>query len=629
MRIYDFSKKFDVSVKNVVSALKERGVRRAEPDFLLADSHVAFLKRRFHVRDEKEVESCAIVSNVSVPEKEMFLGQLADLLERPASELIIMLLKQGVVANKNQLLGKEVVVSVAQSYGATLVAEEGSSEIAAGRVQDSLEEEEAVGQSRAPIVAVVGHVDHGKTTLLDTIRKTRVASGEVGGITQSVGAYSVDTSHGRVVFIDTPGHEAFSVMRERGVRVADIVALIVAADDGVKPQTIECIKAVQELQVPMIVLLNKIDKVDATRIETVKRQLAEQGVLSDDWGGEIPFVGVSAKNGDGIAEMLDLLALQADMLHLSANVDVAARGYVLESHVQRGRGPVASLILHCGILKIGDFFVCGNAVGKVSSMVDSYGKQVKKAGPSESVMVAGFSELPSAGDLLKVASQADAKKHKGTADIQASSQKHDMSVEAINVIVKAGSFSSKDALVQAIEKIKIKGAHPVRIIEAGVGDISEGNIELAEQVKATIFGLDVKLERNASVLKSEAVIKQYNIIYRLLEDIEQLVKATKEPEYETRVLGKATVKAVFRIKSVGVVAGAGVEEGQIQKGEILIVYRGGKKIAEGKIKSLQREKYAAENVSAGHDCAFKINEFDKWQIGDEVECVSRKEINSI
>lgn len=624
MRVYDFSKKFDVAVKNIISALKERGVRRAEANYSLTDAHIAFLKKKFRVRDAQDESANKIVVSAEILIKDTFLGDLSEQLGRPASELIVFLLKKGVVANKNQLLKKEIVLEVVNFYGATAIEEQ--KDLAAdGRVQDSLEEEQAIGDARAPIVAVVGHVDHGKTTLLDTIRKTRVAAKEAGGITQSIGAYSVETSHGSVVFIDTPGHEAFSVMRERGVKVADIVALIVAADDGVMPQTVECIKAVQTLDVPMIVIVNKIDKVDEARLEVVKRELSEHGVLSDEWGGEVPFAYISAQKGQGITEMLDLLALQADMLHLSANFETDARGYVLESNVQKGRGPVASLILHCGKLRVGDYFTCGNTVGKVSSMEDSYGKKIKEAGPSNPVIVAGFEELPAAGDLLKFASQSEVKRHRGS--IVVGHQKQvDASVDAINIVVKASSCSSMEALVQAIKKIDVQRAKPVRILESGVGDISVSNIEMAENTGSAIFGLDVKLERNAMALKSSVSIKEYNVIYRLIDDIKAMVEETREPEYQTTFLGRATVKAVFRIKSVGVVAGAGVDEGALQSNATLIVSRGGKKLAEGKILSLQKDKSAVDSVTKGFDCAFRLKEFEGWKIGDEVECILKEEV---
>ena len=624
MRVYEFSKKFDVAIKDIVGLLKERGVRRASPDLILSDPHILFLQKRFRVGIVQE-QAAAVTVDADIEEKDMLLGELSEKLGRPASEVIVLLLRKGVVANKNQLLKKESVAFVVKHYGATLIAaEEEVNSI--GEAKEVLKVDKKSQALRAPVVVIVGHVDHGKTTLLDYIRKTKVASGEAGGITQHLGAYGVETKQGKVVFLDTPGHEAFSLMRERGVRVADIVALIVAADDGVKPQTIESIKVVQKLKLPMIVVINKVDKVDPARIEVVKRQLADLGILSDEWGGDVPFALISAAKGEGVDSLLDLFALQAEMLELTTNLKTSARGYVLESRIQKGRGAVASVLLHCGQLSVGDYFVCGRTQGKVSSMVDSSGKAVRKIGPSEPVEVAGFVSIPGSGDLFQVATQIETKKHKSRIDADVETKKRvDVSVKAINVLVKASSFSSRDAVVQSLEKIKVHRALPVRIIEAGIGDINENNIELAEQANAIILGLDVKIGRNVLALKSEATVKLYNIIYKLVDDIKEMVEKTKQPEYIETNLGKATVKAVFRVKSSGVIAGAAVQEGVIKKGELLSVYRDNKKLAEGEIRSLQRDKQTAATVAAGLDCAFRLNEFEGWKIGDEVYCFSREE----
>src|SRR3989339_277626 len=346
MHIYEFSKKFDVAIKDIVELLKERGVRRADAEFALTDSHVTFLKKRLHIGVVKEPVATVKVE-VDIIDKEMSLGDIAQQLKRPASEIIVFLLKRGIVANINKLLSKDVVATIANAYGATLVDGVKDVRNKANVVKESLSKEKVSQEKRDPVVVIVGHVDHGKTTLLDYIRKTKVAAGEAGGITQHLGAYSVATKNGNVVFLDTPGHEAFSVMRERGVSVADVVVLVVAADDGVKPQTIESIKAAQSLKASIVVAINKIDKVDQTRIDVVKRDLSQYGLLSDEWGGQTPYALISAKTGTGVDDLLELLALQADMLDLVTSSAVAARGYVLESQIQKGRGVVASLLLHC------------------------------------------------------------------------------------------------------------------------------------------------------------------------------------------------------------------------------------------------------------------------------------------
>lgn len=625
MHIYEFSKKFDVAVKDIVDLLKERGVRRADAEFMLSESHISFLKKRLHLGVVKEAVAPIVQVDIDIVDKEILLGDLAQKLGRPSSELIVMLLKKGIVAHINKLLPRNLVALIVQGYGAKLVQDSKNTTNKGAVVKQSLDQEKVKQEKRDPVVVIVGHVDHGKTTLLDYIRKSKVALGEAGGITQHLGAYSVATKNGNVVFLDTPGHEAFSVMRERGVSVADVVALVVAADDGVKPQTIESIKAAQALNVSIIVVINKIDKVDSARIDVVKRELSQYGLLSDEWGGQTPYALISGKTGAGVDELLDLLALQADMLDLVTNVDVVARGYVLESQIQKGRGFVASLLLHCGTLKVGDFFICGKVDGKINSIVDSKGHSLQSVGPSQPVLISGFSDLPKAGDLLQVATQKEVKKHQEAVAYSAQTkQLYDATQAAINVIVKVGSFSSKDAVVSSLQAISIKRALPIRVVLAGIGNITENDIVFAEQAKAIIYGLDVKIDRNAAILKSEVQIKIYNIIYQLLDDARQVVLKTQRVEYIETDLGKAKVKAVFKVNSA-MIAGAGVSEGVLKKGEHLAVYRNGKKIGEGVIKSLQKEKRAVDVAQEGFDCAFRLDSFDSWKIGDDVICFSREE----
>lgn len=624
MHIYEFAKKFDVAIKDIVELLKERGVRRADAEFSLSESHISFLKKRLHLGVVKEVVATTRV-DVDIVDKETSLGDLATQLGRPASEIIVFLLKRGIVANINKLLSKDMVSLVAQEYGATIVETAKDTTNKSGVVKQSLEREQVEQEKRDPVVVIVGHVDHGKTTLLDYIRKAKVALGEAGGITQHLGAYSVATKNGNVVFLDTPGHEAFSVMRERGVSVADVVVLVVAADDGVKPQTIESIKAAQSLQASIVVAINKIDKVDQSRIDVVKRDLSQYGLLSDEWGGETPYALISAKTGAGVDDLLDLLALQADMLDLVTNSKVAARGYILESQVKKGRGAVASLLLHCGTLSVGDYFICGNVDGKINSIVDGAGNVLKSVGPSHPVLVSGFSDLPKAGDLLHIATQKDIKVHQQEVLRAAENkQMYDASQQALNVIVKVGSFSSKDAVISSLQAIPSYRSLPIRVISSGVGDITVSDIEFAEQAKATIYGLDVKLERNAAILKSEVPVKIYNIIYKLIDDAREAVLKTRQPEYIETQVGKATVKAVFRVNS-SIIAGAGVTDGAMKKGLLVAIYRNSKKIGEGVVKSLQKEKRAVDVAPQGFDCAFRVESFESWKVGDEVVCFSREE----
>lgn len=631
MRVFEFAKKYELDINDILVVLKDRGVKKADAKLELSAGQTEMLEKRFRInRNELAAQNKKVVSKVAtIPAKEMYVGELADLLGVVASHLILTLLRWGIAANKNQILKLDIVERVAVEYGATVEAVQAKEESNPNDVRESLILEENATDKRLPVIVVVGHVDHGKTTLLDRIRKASVALKEAGGITQQLGAYEVETKHGNIVFLDTPGHEAFSMMRERGVKVADVAVLVVAADDGVKPQTIECVKVIQQLKVPVIVAMNKIDKVDPTRLDVVKRELADQGLVCEEWGGDVPFLGISGKTGEGVDALLELLALQAEVLDLVTSLDVNARGYVLESKMEKGRGAVASILMHCGKLRVGDSFMCGKTQGKVSSLVDSTGKSLKEVGPSIPVLVAGFDVMPQAGDLFKVAHAGEIKAHKTESALQKQIVRTniDSSIEAINIIIKANSDSSKEAVVKSLGKVVIDKAKPLRIIEASIGDITESNIEMAENANAVIFGFNVKLEKNASALKSSVVIKTFDIIYHLVDAAKEMVLKTKTPEYSRTVVGSGTVKAVFNIKGVGVVAGAGVQDGYFEKGLLMSVTRKNKMIAEGKIKSLQKDKHAATKVTKGVDCAFSIDGFEEWQVGDSLECFIKELIS--
>src|SRR5579885_1268507 len=442
----------------------------------------------------------------------MSVGVFADQVNRPVSDIILTLLKWGIVAGKNQILTEDIVNRLATYYEVPVVqktkehVEEGKGTIEA--------HPEAEMVTRAPVVVVLGHVDHGKTTLLDFIRKTRVAAREKGGITQHLGAYQASTPQGNIVFIDTPGHEAFSKMRMRGIKVADVVILVVAADDSVMPQTIEAIKQAKSMHVPIIVAVNKIDKVEASRLEVIKRDLANQDLLPEEWGGEIVVVPISAKFGQGVDQLLDMVILQSQMMDLKATIAGSAKGYVLEAKLEKGRGPVATMLFQQGTLHVGDFFVCGKTHGKVSSLVDSHGQRISKVGPSMPVLVAGFSELPNAGDYFEAVPQEEYKKsaksrvleHKPSPGVAF------IKTEGINIIIKTDTNSSKEAILGAIHKFAKKFEKKFNVVLSGVGPISESDVEFANTTGSIIFGLHVKAESSASVLaqKEEVSIQLFD-----------------------------------------------------------------------------------------------------------------------
>lgn len=560
--------------------------------------------------------------------EDMTVGELAERLKCSVNLLIVELLLRGVVASKNQLVKKGQIVKFLQDIGVSFLEPVTNVEGALERV---MEAKSSTGvEMRLPVVTVVGHVNHGKTSLLDFLRKTKIVEKEKGGITQHVAAYEVPTKLGNLVFLDTPGHEAFSLMRERGVLIADLVVLVVALDDGVKPQTIESIKKIQELGATAVVALNKFDKVKEDRLEVVKKQLADLGLVPDEWGGDIPMIPISAKTGVGVDELLEVIRLQADILDLKTSSTEPSQGVVLESMMEHGRGAVATVILHRGTLCRGDYFICGKTSGKASSIEDCFGKQLSCVGASKPVVVAGFSTLPEAGDIFDFATIDAVKKHKNiqskqaVATINRSSSDSD---DSINIIVKVGTLLSKDALLSSLKKLNEKHENKIKVVEVGIGDISESNLDLAITTNSVVYGLGVKANKTSLAnMKKPVSVKTFDIIYKLLEDIEGVLGEQAKAVITEKPLGLARVKAIFKIKSIGTVAGAEVVEGSLQKGSKFKVYRAGTLIGGGSIKTLQKERSAATTVSAGQDCAFASDNFSNWKIGDEIH--SYVEMNS-
>ena len=548
----------------------------------------------------------------------MTVSDAAIALAKPVNDIILTLLTWKVIAAKNKLLTEDIVERLARHYQVAVQKKR-----AAVQEQQSRVAHVGIGElkERLPVIVVVGHVDHGKTTLLDFIRKTRVVSKEKGGITQHIGAYEASTSHGNLVFLDTPGHEAFPKIRQRGIKVADIGILVIAADDGIMPQTVEAIKLLKKMEVPIIVAMNKVDKVEPVRLEVVKRQLAEHDLLPEEWGGNVICMPISALTGKGVNEFLEMIALQAQMLELRASQEGFAHCYVLESSLERGRGVVATLICQNGTLSVGDYFVCGKTFGRVSSIKNSAGVGLRQVGPSIPVLVAGFNELPDAGDLFKAVPKEDVRKD------QQQDRNMALSVRAaqentINLIIKVDTNSSKEALLDAINSLSAKADIGFNIILAGVGAISEGDIELAYSTNSLIIGLHTKAESNAIALaqRKGVSIELYDIIYKLLESLKERSTKDKEVEKVKTKIGQAIVRRVFDIKGVGVVAGSYIQEGRFAKEGTVIGWRGSRKLGEGKITSLQRDKKSVKEVHAGFECGFVIEGITDWHEDDRAEC---------
>jgi len=572
--------------------------------------------------------SLATPKQLEIKKEAMTVSTFSAVTGKPASDIIIVLLRKGIMATKNQILPAETVAFLAEHYQISLMqqqkAQKQETHVSQVLKDDSLEADLV---PRKPVVVVVGHVDHGKTTLLDYIRKTRVAAREKGGITQHLGAYEAQTEFGSIVFIDTPGHEAFSMMRVHGINVADIVILIVAADDGMMPQTLEALRLAQDANLTIVVAINKIDKVAPARIEEIYKQLSQHNLLVEAWGGQIVCVGISAKTGKNVDKLLEMVSLQAELLELKANLKRPAIGYVLESLMERGRGPVATVILRHGILKVGDHFSTGNMFGRVSSLIDSYGVNVQHIGPSEPVRVAGFPKMPKVGDLIQVGlfkevqHQAHIVENKEFADASKSSGQLFLNENGLAIILKTDSLSTQEALVTALQKISGKAFKKLSLVRTGVGAINESDVEFAADTGAIIYALHVKIESNAALLAQQHNIdvRQFHIIYKLLEDVEVIAERGKPIKMITKKNGEAIVLKVFDIKKIGIVAGARVVSGVLTKDSKLVVMRGKAKIGEGKIMSLQRDKKSVKEVHKGFECAFMLADFTDWQVDDRVE----------
>ena len=670
MRVYEFAQLSDVSSKELVEKLQANGFEVKSHMSVLSDDAIAFLEKALAKKDEntrvktempqeqkpknpienKVFEEIATKPNkvmhknptrpvsrntaaiktekkVVAPEKvelvvnPMGVAEFAEKIRKPVTDIIITLLKWGVMATKNQVLPEETIQKLAHHYEIPIIKPTAAA-------HDVLEASKAkltgvALEKRPPVVVVVGHVDHGKTTLLDYIRKTRVALKEKGGITQHLGAYEATTPHGNIIFLDTPGHEAFVKIRQRGIKVADIVILIVAADDGVMPQTIEAIKYALAMNVPIVVAVNKIDKVDSSRLDTIKRQLNQYGITVEDWGGEVICVSISAKTGLGVDKLLEMLALQAEMMELRAEIDVPASGYVLESSSEKGRGWVSTVIAQNGVLRVGDYMMCGSTTGRITSLVDSYGKRVKEVHPAVPAQVASFDGRPEAGDFFRVISKAEYLKVKSSREgsfvLPGNRLMHK---GGINIIIKADNYSSLEAVVEGVDRLSKKLQKGFNILRYEVGDVNESDVEFTFNTGSRIVCFNVKVESNAHSLadRRKISILNYGIIYKLLEDLGAIAEAAKEIELVRTKIGEAVVLRVFDIKKIGVVAGGIVRDGRFTRDGHVVVWRGKTKVGEGKITSLQRDKKTVKEVFTGFECAFMVDGFSEWAEDDRVEC---------
>lgn len=564
----------------------------------------------------------------------MTVGALAKLIKREPSELIKKLLFLGIMATINQEIETEAIELVAADFGIEVVVKEPVDEEALDMLVEDADP--AKLKERPPIVTIMGHVDHGKTTLLDAIRETNVTAQEAGGITQHIGAYQVEINGKKISFLDTPGHAAFTTMRARGAQVTDITILVVAADDGVMPQTVEAINHAKAANVPIIVAVNKMDKPDANP-DRVRQELTEYGLVAEDWGGDTIFVPISAKQKQGLENLLEMILLVAEMAELKADPTARPRGTVIEAELDKGRGPVATVLVQNGTLKVGDIVVAGTTFGKVRAMVNDKGRRVKEVGPSGPVEILGLNEVPSAGDLFVV--YDDERKARSLADKRIAKQRQEQlgaqsrvtledlykqiqegEVKDLNVIIKADVQGSVEALTGSLEKIDIAGVR-VRVIHKGVGAITESDILLASASNAIVIGFNVRPEPNAGKMaESEKVdVRLYRVIYNVIEELEAAMKGMLDPEYKEVILGRAEVRQTFKVSKIGTIAGCYVTDGKITRNSEVRVIRDGIVVFEGKLDSLKRFKDDAREVATGYECGVTLENFNDMKEGDIIE----------
>ncbi len=686
IRIYELAKELEVSNKELISVLMDEFGVEAKNHMSVIDEEDADLIKELYEEQKKEAaEKTEIIeeyeskinediskqqrknskmrkgSNKRVEEKAdetpdeviemeetIVVKDLADKLKKPVVEVIRALIFQGVMASVNQEIDFNTASKLIESFGSIAVlkeqnigdvAEEQEDEI------DALEDEasEAKETKRPPIVTVMGHVDHGKTSLLDAIKKSKVTATEAGGITQHIGAYTVDVNGERITFLDTPGHEAFTSMRARGAQVTDIVILVVAADDGIMPQTVEAINHCKAAEVPMIIAINKMDK-ESANPDRVKQELTEYGLVAEDWGGDTICVPVSAHTKEGLDSLLEMITINAEMLELKADANRRAKGTVIEAKLDKGRGPVASILVQNGTLKSGDSIIVGTTYGRIRAMIDDKGNNTKEAGPSMPVEILGLSEVPAAGDRFTVVRDektarimAESRKEKIRQEHFQTSNRVSMEnlynqlqegkVKELSVIVKADVQGSAEAVKQSIEKLSTDNVK-VRVIHGAVGAITETDVSLAYASNAIIIGFNVRPDNNAIAVaeRDNVEIKTYRIIYDALDDIKSAMIGMLDPEYKEVVIGRCEARQVYKISNVGTIAGCYVLNGKIARNCKVRVLRDGIVITESTLASLKRFKDDVKEAAAGYECGLSVDKFNDVKEGDIIEGYIMEEI---
>ena len=680
IRVYELAKELNVSSKDLINLLMEEfGVEVKNHMSVIEDEDATLIKEllgdtsngdsegkkslvdeyeeelaeslnkgvKKKKKTKKELEQEEVERNAEAACGVIEIGEtitvkeLCEKLGKPTNDVIKNLIFLGVMAGVNQEIDFATAEKLCEKYEVLVEKKENEVELEAFEEDTDVVEENLV--KRPPIVTIMGHVDHGKTSLLDAIRHAKVTASEAGGITQHIGAYTVSLNGEKITFLDTPGHEAFTAMRARGAQVTDIVILVVAADDGIMPQTKEAINHCKAANVPMIVAINKIDRPGAN-IDRVKQELTEHGLVSEDWGGDTICVPVSAKTGENLESLLEMVLLTAEMQELTADPNRKAKGTVIEAKLDKGRGSVASLLIQNGTLNVGDSILVGSTYGRIRAMFDDRGKKIKSAGPSIPVEVLGLSEVPAAGDRFVVVkdektarNMAEARKEKiRTASHQSSnrvsledlySQIQEGKVKELSIVVKADVQGSVEAIKQSLEKLSTDDVK-VRVIHGAVGAITETDVTLGAASNAIVIGFNVRPDNNAIAQadRDGVEIKTYRIIYDAIEDVKSAMIGMLDPEYKEVVNGKAEVRMTYKISNVGTIAGCYVTDGKIVRNSEIRVIRDGIVIFESKLASLKRFKDDAKEVARGYECGLSVEKFNDLKEGDVIESYSMEAI---
>ncbi len=625
MRIYEFAKKHNIQTKDLLKILEEIGIKGKHTLSQITEIEINKLEEYFKKgKEEKVKKEVVLIGNENV-------NELSKKIKIPSSDILKFLLDEKIIVHLNQNLNKEQIQKICEKFNYIPIFQETKPQV----IEKKIEKQQPIYIKRPPVVTVMGHVDHGKTTILDKIRNTKVAEREVGQITQKIGAYKVNLPEGSIVFLDTPGHEAFTAMRAMGAKITDIVVLVVAADEGVKPQTIEALNHAKSANVPIIVAVNKIDKPNANP-EKVKQQLSEYGMIPEEWGGNTVYVNVSGLTGEGINDLLEMILLVGEMLDLKAIINCKCEGTVIESSIDRFRGPVISVIIENGILKVGDPFIVGTTWGKVRAIIDEWGKRLTEANPSTPVEILGAHEIAIPGEKLKVVdSEKEARefsekmrrekenvyipvKRLSLKDLYEEIKKGE--VKELNIILKTDFYNSIDAIKNIFSKIP-QNEIKINIIHSGTGPISESDILLASASNGIVIGFKVPIEPKAKELakKENIEVRTYELIYDIGEDIIKAIEGMLEPEIKEEMVGQALVKKVFKLDKNLVVAGCIVVSGKVVKNSKVKIIRNGKIIYNGVLTSLKRFKDSVNEVSYNNECGIGIDNFNNFEEGDIIQ----------